>query len=83
MGIGAVQCGDGGPVGRPTPVDVPSGACGKQGQRYDLDCTDQHTKHSWLWREGYGFQEQEDLKSDESNDSNDAYLIIIWKSHSD
>lgn len=32
--------GDGGPMGKHTPVDVPSGAPGKQGQWYDLDRAD-------------------------------------------
>lgn len=48
VGIGAVRWGDGGPLGRPTHVDVPSGAPGKQGQQHDLDCTDGHIKHGKL-----------------------------------
>lgn len=35
-------------MGRPAPVNVPSGAPGKQGQRYDLECAEQHTEHGKL-----------------------------------
>ena len=44
----ALELYDGGmeaPVGRPAPVVAPSVATGTQGHQYDLDCTNQHTKH--------------------------------------
>lgn len=67
VGLSAIWWGDGGPVGRPSPVDVPSGAPGKQGRWYDRGCTSYGLLNICTY--------VGDLKNSESDNSNAEYSI--------